>query len=185
MPHTYQQKHTATSSNGQDLDSCFREFDCSRTLSIFSYYALVVFSFTGLLTLLRRTKFLVGREVSESVEASKHIVAESNPILMVEPYVFDYIRKEQSIRQGTTYDARADFIIKRRFEYDFAGFLSVLMIHLKQVGQDTTHLVEVYKIQNPILRLSFSAVLKPLSWVLRKAFPLSSSKSTSRKPAGS
>lgn len=130
MPHDY------------ELVPSLAVYDSSRSaLNIVSYYGLVFISWTGLWTLLGRTKFLVGREENEKA-LSVPLSAETNPVLVVGPRVLDYLRAQNP--------DSTEFALKRRFEYDFTGLLSVMMLHIS-CNQGKLHLVEVYKINHAIL----------------------------------
>ena len=156
-----------------NLESRIRSYDCSLSLTTSSYYALVLVTFTGLMTCLGLTKFLVGREKRETIASSnRRVTAESNPDLVIQPGVFDYIAKAQGLSSATT-----NFFVKRRFEYNFGGLLSVMMIHLGHElkessdvvssGDSQTHLVEVYRIQPTILRFVYRPILSAMGWVVR------------------
>ena len=186
-------KHSPASSSL----SHFRTWDASHILTTTSYYGLVLLSFTGLSTLLRQTRFLVGRQETPATDNSLSsenqpskildgkIVAESNPNLVIEESVFDYIIAQEQVNkdpaQQSTLTAKhqsaintstsEQFYIKRRFEYDFGGLLSVMMIHLGQTGTDSehkTHLVEVYEIKNAVIRALWSRLVTPFGSLLQE-----------------
>jgi len=124
-------------------------YDSSRpAMNLVSYYGLVLISFTGLWTLLGRTKFLVGREENRKA-ISTPLAAETNPDLVVHPRVVDYL---QNMNPRST-----EFALERRFEYDFTGLLSVVMLHIS-CNQGKLHLVEVYKVHHA----GVGAVLRPI-----------------------
>ncbi|KAL7581306.1 hypothetical protein ACA910_006071 [Epithemia clementina (nom. ined.)] len=196
MPNDYnrmlQQNHLILNNNNYtnksaapplSLANVFAPYDFTLTLTTSSYYALVLVTFTGLLTWLGLTKFLVGREKvepiidSSSSSLSRRVVAESNPHLVIEPCVLDYIRIEQNI------PSTSNFFVKRQFEYNFGGMLLVMMIHLGVILNDgssdtsdaaaaaaaaTTHLVEVYRIQPTIVRVLYRYTFSLMSWCCRR-----------------
>ena len=186
---------TVLSAQQQEI---LNSYDCSVSLTVASYYVLVLVSFTGLLTLLGRTKFLVGRcEKPEKVvtSSSPRIVSESDPRLVIEPFVLDYILQQQQKQQrpntattaggSSSSDKVPSFVIKRRFEYDFGGFCSVMMIHLglqEEEGEDNlrhgsggkTHLVEVYQIHPEILRVVFRHIFSFMNRFLQPLVALRS-----------
>lgn len=139
-----------------------------------SYYGLVLFSMTGLWTLWGRTKFLVGRDetkqgsdnddnvVSATADnkssSSTCLVAETNPELVVRPVVWDYLHEQNP--------TSTQFTLQRRFEYDFSGLLTVVMLHLS-CDQGKLHLVEVYKVENPIVRRLARAVFATMGFFVQ------------------
>ena len=124
-------------------------YDSSRpAMNLASYYGLVLVSLTGLWTLLGRTKFLIGREENQKALATP-LSAETNPELVVQPKVLDYLRARNP--------DSTEFTLKRSFEYDFTGLLSVIMLHIS-CNQGKLHLVEVYKIDHAVL----GAVIRPI-----------------------
>ena len=131
--------------NATAASCCLHNYDCSGgALTLTSYYALVVFSLTGLWTVLGRTKFLIGRHEPGRPTLTKNgMKAQHNPRLVLDKTVIDYLHARHP-------DA-TEFCILRRFEYDFTNLLTVVMLHL-QCNAGKIHLVEVYEIPNPILR---------------------------------
>eukprot|EP00527_Entomoneis_sp_CCMP2396_P007111 CAMPEP_0198140174 /NCGR_PEP_ID=MMETSP1443-20131203/3380_1 /TAXON_ID=186043 /ORGANISM="Entomoneis sp., Strain CCMP2396" /LENGTH=224 /DNA_ID=CAMNT_0043802521 /DNA_START=53 /DNA_END=727 /DNA_ORIENTATION=+ len=171
MPSDY--TRPTNEADGGCLNS-FRSFDISKILNRVSYYALVLFSFTGLTSLLGCTKFLIGREEQGEISVEEgNIVAESNPELVIDSSVFEYIIKKQAQQQQfeddlVTSSCNHQFFIKRRFEYDFGGMLTVMMIHLGCVGDEgKTHLVEVYRVKNALLRSVLRYIVLPFEHFLQ------------------
>ena len=146
--------------NDYSSDGSLAVYDCTgATLNLLSYYLLVLATFTGLCTLLGQTLFLVGRE---ELEAKKHPTEQSwraertkrqtqDDELMVDSTVIGYIQKQ--------FPDSTKLILKRRFEYEFSIFASVVMLHL-QCNQNRTHLVEVYHIRNPVLRILYRKLFR-------------------------
>jgi hypothetical protein len=143
-------------------------YECVNVLNLVSYYTLVLLSFTGLLTALRQTKFLVGRDegdvqvptfLSAEMAGKKHGVElqiESKQILQ---HVQELFPDSKSLR------------LRRRFEYDFGPLLSVVMLHLT-CNQGRLHLLEIYHVHNPLLRGVFGMVLPALRSVWRTVLGL-------------
>jgi hypothetical protein len=168
MPHTYH--HTGAtndnSTNNQqkkggkaaavaspDLSSQ----DYGWILSVWLYYALVVFSLTGLWTVLGKTKFLIGRQ-EQDMMTSKNKTPVKLPLaseaanakdLVMHSCVIDYIQEQ--------HPDSAEFYLVRRFEYDFVGLLQVIMLHISD-NQGKLHLVEIFKIQVPLLAKAAAVV---------------------------
>eukprot|EP00977_Amphora_coffeiformis_P006559 scaffold1404_cov166-Amphora_coffeaeformis.AAC.26 len=141
MPHDYE--------NSPSLEI----YDSSRpAMNLMSYYGLVLISLTGLWTLLGRTKFLVGREENHKA-FSTPLSAETNPDLVVQPKVLDYLRDRNP--------KSTEFALKRQFEYDFTGLLSVIMLHIS-CDQGKLHLVEVYKVHHAGVRAVLSPIVNSL-----------------------
>mmetsp|Transcript_3436 Transcript_3436/g.4979 ORF Transcript_3436/g.4979 Transcript_3436/m.4979 type:complete len:245 (-) Transcript_3436:80-814(-) len=158
-------------------------------VTVFMYYLLVICSFTGLSTLLKQTKFLVGREENEEMQPPKNnetsrevqYVAEHNKNLQVHRSVLNYVKE----RSGSKL-----IRLKRRFEYDFGGIakLSVMMLHFYSEDTGLLHLVEVYQIKNPAVRKFVGTLLFLWHWtrfrfhqLLQKSKPGQSEKATRKR----
>jgi len=124
-------------------------------LNLFTYYLLVLFSLTGLSTVLGRTVVLDARAVpadSSGEQLQCELASAGNPSLVVEQMVLDYL-----VAPGSTRVAAHGVRLLRRFEYNFkmAG-VNVVMLHFISIapdgtpsvdaaGKDILHLVEVYE----------------------------------------
>lgn len=130
---------------------------------LLQYYILCFFSFTTLATIFNQTEFLVGREETLPTStgrftASKQaFVAEHDDSLRVDPCVFEYIQQQTNSKS---------FELKRRFEYRFGGFakLSVVMFHFVS-DNGLLHLVEVYRIENALIRYIVTKLLTLWKWM--------------------
>ena len=158
MPHTYS-------------PATLPSFDCTRPiLTVWSYYVLVLFSLTGLSTLLGRTKFLAAhdysvtnaeqqqqqQQVSNGVvdtdlslrirPSTTCVISEHDDSLVADPSVWSYVLHQSGSRA---------LRLVRRFEYEFGfGGLSVVMLHLR-CNLDKLHLVEVYRWKSALARRLF------------------------------
>ena len=136
-------------------------FECSKKMTTLTYYILVLYSLTGLSTLLRLTDFRMAQEfpVDNSKEAEPPLTSKYNSLLRVEPEVLEHCKRKSNAQT---------IFLKRRFEYNFKllGF-EVVMLHFL-CDQNKLHLVEVYHINNRILR-DFVApvVMKAVGTILR------------------
>lgn len=124
-------------------------YDCSNgMLNLWSYYLLVLFSLTGLSTLFKQTKFLVGENVADAATIPFHqaqandttaIITSTHitPPLHVDKHVLNYVMQQTN---------SASLQLRRRFEYHFGGVIpvSVIMLHF-QCNKGLLHLVEVYR----------------------------------------
>lgn len=126
-------------------------FDYTSLLNVATYYTLVFISCTGLLSLLGCTQCHVCNEAQAADPFVAPYTASSNSQLVVAPPVLTHLK---ATNPGST-----SFILRRSFEYTFGGssFLSVLMLHL-QCNQGGLHLVEVYRIHNPLARGIFATL---------------------------
>jgi hypothetical protein len=158
MPSTY---HTAPG-------TALATFDCSGFVTTFSYYLLVIISFTGLSTLLNMTIVRMAVVVSsdtpgklnESLTALPNdFTSEYNANLRIEPDVLEYCKQ---------YTGASSITLKRRFEYRFVlcGGLDVMMLHFV-CNQNKLHLVEVYHFDNEILQKWFAPLLNFVGQILR------------------
>jgi len=124
-------------------------------LNLVTYYLLVLFSLTGLSTVLGRTVVLDARDVpadSSGEQLQCELASAGKPSLVVEQIVLDYL-----VAPGSNRVAAHGVRLLRRFEYNFkmAG-VNVVMLHFISVapdgtpsvdaaGRDILHLVEVYE----------------------------------------
>lgn len=127
------------------------------TLNLFTYYLLVLFSLTGLSTLLGQTSVLDARALSsdsdsDGLERQRQLCSAETPRLVVDQIALDYL-----VAPGSSRPLAHAVQLKRRFEYNFklAG-VRVVMLHFISLGPDGTpvfdaagneilHLVEVYE----------------------------------------
>ena len=136
-------------------------YDCSNgMLNLFSYYLLVLVSFTGLSTLFQQTKFLAAEKVPaypHQLNVDKKLVSKRNPKLFVDKNVLDYIMHQTD---------SSTLQLVRRFEYYFGGLvpLSVIMLHFV-CDKGFLHLVEVYEVER--WRQVFSFVTDTLGEAVR------------------
>jgi len=120
----------------------------SGLLALIFYYALVLCSLTGLFTLLQRTQILIECEenhvpVHEALRAE--VAGKSNGVeLMVE--TSRLLKHYNDLYPDTT-----SLFVKRRFEYNFGGLITVVMLHLT-CNQGRLHLLEIYHINSSPLR---------------------------------
>lgn len=139
-------KSAADSVNARSLDEY--EFSAGR-LNLFSYYFLVLVTWTGFLTLVGRTKSLIGREEDSLIPLPDRLRAEKAgktrniELSLSKDRLLTHI---QSVRPDTS-----ELFIKRRFEYEFGNILSVVMLHLV-CDQERLHLFEIYHIHIPLCR---------------------------------
>ena len=107
---------------------------------------LVLISLTGLSTMLKFTKFKCSKEnINKPVDGP--IASISDKELVADESVWAYIR-EQSQTQ--------DLILQRRFEFEFFGGLSIVMLHLT-CQKNLLHMVEIYRVKNKVLRMLATA----------------------------
>jgi hypothetical protein len=136
--------------DGRDLAS----FDYNRTwprFHLFSYYALVVLSYTGLLSLLGRTRLLVCREEMREILLGKEpqaavVAAESfdAKLLYVPSRVVDYML-DRSRTLSNNHDAETPkLMLQKRFEFQFGNYASVVMFHFV-CNNGFRYLVEVFE----------------------------------------
>jgi hypothetical protein len=163
--------------------NCLMAFDYNirsifPSLTVWSYYLLVVFSFTGICTLFGQTRLL---KVADDLDApfneeetNEGVSSEVAENLRIPPKVIEYIRnRSKNLATSAAApvkldDQKADVdndavVLKRRFEFDFGGFLTVMMLHFV-CSQRKTHLVEVYRFEKlSVVGLVVSLFVKPLS----------------------
>jgi hypothetical protein len=161
-------KAAADAANLQACSLQKYEFSSGR-LTLLSYYLLVLVSWTGFLTVIGRTKSLIGREEDVNLPLPDLVQAEiagQRHNLMLGLDRNRLLVHVQSIRPDTT-----ELFIKRRFEYEFGNIVSVVMLHLV-CDQGRLHLFEIYHMHNPLLRYivkSLSTIVAILKGIL---FPL-------------
>ncbi|GAX27749.1 hypothetical protein FisN_13Hh151 [Fistulifera solaris] len=151
-------KAVADAANLQACSLQKYEFSSGR-LTLLSYYLLVLVSWTGFLTLIGRTKFLIGREEDGNLPLPDRVQAEKAGKRHNLDLGLDRNRllaHVQSVRPDTT-----ELFIKRRFEYEFGNIVSVVMLHLV-CDQGRLHLFEIYHMHNPLLRY----IVKSLSTIV-------------------
>lgn len=154
-------------------------------LHLVSYYALVLFSLTGISTLLRMTKIIDVQDYTESgglsVWKEDKPITETKSIENTEVYarecVLNYV--ENHVKKYNLKDSnknhqggKISLKLQRRFEYNFrlCGGLNVIMLHLSSSEcPDVLHLVEVYQFQNPILRFIGSNIFYALSSIFDRS----------------
>jgi hypothetical protein len=122
-------------------------FDCSHkgVLTTTSYYMLVLFSLTGMSTLLGWTDFRMAQEFEDATtqDAQPPLTSQYKECLRVEPSVLEYCKRHSSAEV---------LVLKRRFEYHFRLVgLEVVMLHFL-CNHNKLHLVEVYHFNNRLLR---------------------------------
>ena len=158
------------------------DYNCTPIrLSLFTYYWLVLVSFTGLSTLLGATHVMLVRD--ESITFSANNIADkasdpehnilftskSHPNLSLPPKIIGYIRERSRVLTGGLPDT---VTLTRRFEIDFSGFLSVMMCHFV-CSHGRKHLIEVYQVRSGILSIVASGIVsstKAFLWLLGQFF---------------
>lgn len=123
--------------------------------TIWTYYLLVILSFTGMATLLGKTKFLEAKEVNEVIPVDQpYSAAPGHKELRVEPSVWKYLAGSEK-----------EVLMKRRFEYSFGGLvpIRVTMLHIEVAGK--LSLVEVYDCKSTIVRWALLQYQKILSFL--------------------
>ena len=156
----------------------------NNSLSVLSYYALVIFSFTGLSTILGMTDTIDVQDYTangglpiwsdQEGMISIHNGMPTNSIM--EPdvrarecalkYVQNHIQTYN--QQDIISTSKSTIRLQRRFEYNFKlfGGFNVIMLHLKSSdAPEITHLVEVYKVHNPIMRRIVSFMFQILAMI--------------------
>ena len=137
-------------------------FDYTRTpirLNLFSYYALVVFSCTGLLSLLGHTRAPTIQEENAILKVNEtgrdEVAIHSNSLHNI-PGAKALIIPRKTLRYISERSNSApsqEILFMRRFEFEFGSLLSVIMCHLECNGK--RFLVEVYAFHhstNPFAR---------------------------------
>jgi hypothetical protein len=161
-------------------------------LTVMNYYLLVLFSLTGPCTLCGQTRVLRAEEglneMFQQQTIDSEIVVHSTETkvpLGIPSNVLNYIRRQSAnldknenligislAHSLTPDDGNVDnknnnnnVVLKRRFEFDFGGYLSVMMLHFV-CHRGRTHLVEVYRLQTEHSLLGW--VVTSLLWSLRR-----------------
>ncbi len=164
--------------------------DASNSLNLISYYALVIASFTGMSTILGLTQSIKVVEFAndqaptvwplaacdDSNNATDRVLllrSDLEPKIEVKNEIFEYIE----MHLGHSNKRNGTIKLKRKFEYCFRLVgLNVIMLHFTStrshkksirvpdahVNEETMHLVEVYHIQNPLLRILMAHMFRIL-----------------------
>ena len=111
-------------------------------LNLFSYYFLVLASFTGWSSLTGRTKYLDVVEENRTFSTEESLSSHAHPELVATPRVWKYISAEA-----------LELVLLRRFEYAFGGWAQakVVMFHIWDPRLEKLSLVEVFHCDNRIL----------------------------------
>jgi hypothetical protein len=132
------------------------------------YYLLVIYSFTGLCTLLGQTKFTCQKPEKQrfTLGNEKYIYSELHEELRVTPEAIDYLlERSQAVSSTRTGASVPELLLTQRFEYEFGNYLSVMMLHFTcSAGQK--HLVEVYNCRIPLIVSVASVVKKVVRFAL-------------------
>mmetsp|Transcript_26052 Transcript_26052/g.43465 ORF Transcript_26052/g.43465 Transcript_26052/m.43465 type:complete len:211 (+) Transcript_26052:43-675(+) len=136
--------------------------DAAPVFSVLTYYLLVMFSLTGLSTLLKATKFRHAKEYSNQPPVTGPLASLSDRDLVVNESVCNFVKDQQ--RGETTMDDC--LTLERQFEYEFLGGLSVVMFHLI-CQNNRLHLVEVYQIKNKVLGAVVAVFSETISIISR------------------
>ncbi len=147
-------------------------------LNIWTYYLLVIFSFTGLSSVMGYTRVIkvieycndatenANRDTQLRFKKGDEVCIESSKAdaalpLLLPSDAMEYV-VAQSLRMGPVSSESTtkgeensnaaegksripELTLVRRFEYDFGGFLSVMMLHFLCTN-GRTHLVEIYRL---------------------------------------
>jgi len=154
--------------------------DASALLNIFSYYALVFVSFTGISTLLGVTQTIDIQEFpftsgvpiwpsSKCVDVDI-LKSEVETKVQVTDEILKYVQSHIERQDYSHHSGQVTLSLVRRYEYNFRllGGLHVIMLHLVSSHcPETLHLVEVYHIQNPALRSLFRHIFRFLGLAFR------------------
>lgn len=135
--------------NSKDLAT----FDYLRTptgLNLFTYYLLVVISFTGLSTLLGYTELLLAQvEDNETFSKGdgKVVKSKSYGDLEIPAKAIDYLidRSQELSKDSLSGNKLPQVQLTRRFEFNFGNWLSVVMCHFV-CSNGRKYLVEVYSL---------------------------------------
>lgn len=140
-------------------DKNIASYDYSRTaatLNVFTYYLLVLVSFTGLCTLLGQTQIPLFRDECEQIVPGEGnvVASKSDPDLQVPSKIIEYMlerSQEFSQQKNESSDSKTartpELMLTRRFELNFGKFLSVVMLHFV-CSNGRKHLVEVYSLND-------------------------------------
>jgi hypothetical protein len=150
-----------------DNHSDLKNFDYNRTplrLTVWSYYLLVAFSLTGLCSLLGQTRLLISIDSEDTVFfAGEEEAVDSIEIqnLRIPAYAISYVIQRANDQKLKSAKPVQSIKLTRRFEYNFGGFLSVMMVHFVCCN-GRKHLIEVYRVENSVLGFLTKALLMPL-----------------------
>lgn len=163
----HQNVYDAAVKGNEDL----AHYDCRVApirLNIWTYYMLVVMSLTGGCSLLGYRKVISATEyiikdndktisderMLQFRKGDKSFIESSTTSSMLSlrlpPVAVDYVI-DQSVKAEGNMSAASDkggvaeITLVRKFEYDFGGYLSVMMLHFL-CNKGRTHLVEIYRI---------------------------------------
>jgi hypothetical protein len=117
-----------------------------KRLNLISYYLLVIYSLTGLSTLLGLTRTLVAEECNLPLQIDKGFQSKYHPNLQVKPDMLAYLVSEAG---G---DKSSGVVLKRHFAYSFGGLapIDVIMLHIE--CNNKLSLLEVYHCHNPLVQ---------------------------------
>lgn len=108
-------------------------------VGVVCYYMLVLCSLTGLSTLLGMTQTLVAQEQLDPIDVSKSLAADFCEHLVVDTHVWRYLGGQE-------------LALRRHFEFRFGNFCAVVMYHVQDRTNGKWHLVEVYQLENVLMR---------------------------------
>jgi len=158
-------------------DNEISSYDASHnnSLNLFSYYALILFSFTGLSTLIGMTDVIDiqdytacgGVPIYQDGMLSELVKSKVDCQVYARECVFQYVQRHMDLYNNKR-DKSATLMLQRRFEYNFRlfGVLNVIMLHVSSSNSpQVLHLVEVYKVQNEILSRIASYVFHLLNMI--------------------
>ncbi len=187
MPTSY----CSESTHSKNSKGVIANYDASLLLNLFSYYLLVLWSFTGLSTLLGMTDTVETKEYSQQGDLCVWPLQKRNPdvsllarsskmepLIQIEDSIYKYMEyhvvqcmDDEEVSQNNLGDKEGpNFYLNRKFEYHFRLIgLHVIMVHFLSTYMErkTLHLVEVYHIRNPLLRFVFSTIMNTLGKLLR------------------
>jgi len=184
-------------------------YDLCHSLTIVTYYTLVLLSFTGLSTLLGLTETIC----SDEYVKEKPIVGTSNtnnesllsstldPSIYVRKSVLDHLQKHVLTQRmdNTEEEEEEDsttmhLALKRKFEYNFRLIgLNVIMLHIVSYtdtpsttstlkrDDEVLHLVEVYRFRNVLVRFFMKWILNFFNKICRVMIGTKSPKENSVK----
>jgi len=184
-------------------------YDFCHSLTIVTYYALVLLSFTGLSTLLGLTETIC----SDEYVKEKPIVGTSNtnnesllsstldPTIYVRKSVLDHLhnhvltqRMDNTEEEEEEDSTTMHLALKRKFEYNFRLIgLNVIMLHIVsytdtpsttstlKCDDEVLHLVEVYRFRNVLVRFFMKWILNFFNKICRVMIGTKSPKENSVK----
>jgi hypothetical protein len=145
-------------------------------LNVVNYYLLVLLSLTGLCSLIGKTKILLAEDSLEipynSNEGENSVYSKVSKNLYIPPGAMAYIHeRSRELCKGdrtskiSEMQTPVELTLQRRFEFDFGGFLSVMMLHF-ECSNGMTHLVETYGVDQSswIGRLAIWSLV-PFYWL--------------------